>query len=79
MESVFPFSFCVVREGIFFVAPRKERVIQFLDFSSRTTRSVAELEKPLKAGLSMSPDGRYLLYAQIEESDSDLMLVENFR
>jgi hypothetical protein len=29
--------------------------------------------------MSVSPDSRYVLFDQIDESESDLMLVENFR
>jgi tRNA pseudouridine-54 N-methylase len=31
------------------------------------------------AGFSVSPDGRRLLYAQVDEDTSHIMLVENFR
>jgi hypothetical protein len=43
---------------------------------------VAEVEKPLQAwnsGLAVSPDGQWVLYPQIDQSGSDIMLVENFR
>jgi hypothetical protein len=30
-------------------------------------------------GLALSPDGRWLLYAQIDRYGADLMLAENFR
>ena len=30
-------------------------------------------------GIALSPDGRTLLYSQIDDAGSDLMLVENFR
>ena len=29
--------------------------------------------------LSVSPDGRWLLYTQADEDNADIMLVENFR
>jgi len=30
-------------------------------------------------GLNVSPDGRWLLYSQVDRNSGDLMLVENFR
>jgi hypothetical protein len=37
------------------------------------------LTKPVDLGLAVSPDGRYLLFAQSDFYGSDLMLVENFK
>jgi Tol biopolymer transport system component/DNA-binding winged helix-turn-helix (wHTH) protein len=52
--------------------------IQFVSFSTGESRSVVVSDRPfVYFSLSVSPDGRWLLYGQ-SESDSDLMLIENF-
>jgi hypothetical protein len=40
-----------------------------------------QLEKPLGGvrGLTVSPDGRWILYTQFDQRGSDIMLMENFR
>jgi hypothetical protein len=41
---------------------------------------VLTLPKPVPEGaLSLSPDRRWLLYAQLDQLDRDLILVEKFR
>jgi hypothetical protein len=51
-----------------------------MSFDTGQIREVMRLEKPplSGAGLSVSPDGRWLLY-QDDDQPSDIMLVENFR
>jgi len=52
--------------------------IQFVSFSTGQSRPVVVSDRPfVNLALSVSPDGRWLLYGQ-SESDSDLMLIENF-
>lgn len=77
----------VTDKGIYFLdrggtSSSKERwVVKVYSFEQQRTSEVAELTHPPHArgaGLTVSPDGRWILGAQIEIS-SDLMLVENFR
>jgi hypothetical protein len=35
--------------------------------------------RDLAEGMSVSPDGRYMLYSQLDESNSGIMLVNHFR
>jgi hypothetical protein len=56
--------------------------IFFYDFASQETTRVVQLDKPLgyfARSLALSPDGRWLLFSQVDMSGSDLMLLENFR
>lgn len=56
-------------------------VIELYSFATGRLARVAELAKgkDYDIGLSVSPDGKWILYTQLDRYDSDLMLVENFR
>jgi Tol biopolymer transport system component/DNA-binding winged helix-turn-helix (wHTH) protein len=80
LDSIFPLNFTVAGSGIYFVAPTADgSSIQFLSFQTGKVTSVAPVDGPLQVGLSVSPDGRFLLYPMGQLVGSDLMLVENFR
>lgn len=36
------------------------------------------LDRPIEAGIGLSPDGQDLYYGQIDHSGSDLMLINDF-
>ena len=82
LPSVVWRAFFLVNEGIYFIpepgADRKSS-IQFLSFATGKVKTVAPISGPPSEGLSVSPDGRSLLFSQFDEAGSDLMLVENFR
>jgi len=40
---------------------------------------VASIESTFVAGLSVSPDGRTILYGRSSWGTADLMMIENFR
>jgi hypothetical protein len=82
LESVDRHNFAILKEGIYFI-PRPDAAgrysIQFFNFPTKKIRSITTIEKPIESYLSVSPDGRWILYSQIDQAGSDLMLVENFR
>jgi hypothetical protein len=69
-------DFAAVPGGVYFASP--SRLVHF-DFSTGITKPILTIAKPRLTGLSVSPDERWLLYTQLDQSGMDLMLVENFR
>jgi hypothetical protein len=71
----------VTAEGIYFYN-RRTMAIEFFSFA---TQKVTEVFKPAKGppgappGLAVSPDCRSILWDQLDQSTSNIMLVENFR
>ena len=69
--------------GIYFYAyPNGKPEVDFLDLRTSGARRIYTPDKPPAAwagGLSVSPDGKWLVYSRIDENTSDLMLVENFQ
>jgi Tol biopolymer transport system component len=80
LESVWWLNFAVVPNGIFFRPGHADGAwsIRFFSFHTRATTVVAPIEGTADVGLSVSPDGRYILYSQSDQQSSELMLVENF-
>jgi eukaryotic-like serine/threonine-protein kinase len=82
---VSPWNWAAVGRGIYFLTPqaRTQYALEFFDFATRQTTQVATLERPsvmsFISALTVSPDERWVLYAQRDKIDFDLMLVENFR
>ncbi len=77
-------SWAVVEEGIYFIdrETKPHATIKFFSFASRRVTQITAIEKnPIPRGprLAVSPDGRWILYTQLDQSGSDIMLVENFQ
>ena len=79
-------NLAIVDKGIYFV-PVQDAIsgysIQFLDLRTNQIRRIASFERPLGSGdtggLAISPDGRWILYQQLDRQGAELTLVENFR
>jgi Tol biopolymer transport system component len=73
------FSWEVLETGICYLNLQADiPTVEFLDFASGEVRHVAEAEGASVWGFAVSPDGRWVIY-QRQESEADIMLVENFR
>jgi Tol biopolymer transport system component len=73
----------VTKEGIYFLdnTAKPFPAIKFFSFAGRKTSVLAQLKKTAFGGpgLSVSADRRLVLYSQIDDADSDIMVLENFR
>ena len=76
--ATFEHRWMIASDGIYFVSQSTPRTISFYDFSTQKTRDIFKTDRDLHDGISISPDGRYLLFSQLDESDSNIMLVSNF-
>jgi Tol biopolymer transport system component len=78
-------NWTVTSDGIYFFDPAipdaAPKPLKFLSFKTTRINVVGNLEMtaPYRAGMSVSPDGRRLLYCTLVNADSDLMLLDHFR
>jgi Tol biopolymer transport system component len=84
--NVDPGNWAAVARGIYFLTRQPSQTpytLEFFDFATRQVTQITTLEGTkgtfLISGLTVSPDERWVLYAQRDKLDYDLMLVENFR
>ena len=81
LPDVDPFRYAVGPDGVYFGSGPDERgvcVIRFLHVASGKLSTVLTYSGRPSAGMSVSPDGRWLLYSYDEQRNADLMIVENF-
>jgi Tol biopolymer transport system component len=74
------------RHGIYFVdAATNEELpadLRYFDLETKTSRSIGKTTgKPALGGtgITVSPDERWIAFAQVDRAGSDIILVENFR
>ncbi|MDQ2840190.1 MAG: protein kinase [Acidobacteriota bacterium] len=76
-------SWGVVKQGIYFMSRQDspDQTIRFFSFATRRVTSLVTLDKePIwdYPDVALSPDGRRLLFACLDQEVNDLMLIENF-
>jgi eukaryotic-like serine/threonine-protein kinase len=73
-------AFFPLKSGIYYIGQTSgPPELQFFDFGTGISKTVARNLGNLRVGLTAAPDGRTILYSRVHASSSDLMLVENFR
>jgi Tol biopolymer transport system component len=79
-------NWTVSSDGIYFfdlkVAPNEPKLVKFYSFRTGKTSLAGTVEptvSPDYSGISVSPDGRWLLYSHIASISSDLVLIDHFR
>ena len=70
-------AFAVLEKGIYYID--RETRLQFFDFATQKSAIMARGLGDVRLGLTVSGDGRTILYTRRNSSIDDLMLVENFR
>jgi hypothetical protein len=65
--------------GVYHVPAAARRNRALLGSSTGKDRVIGTLEGPLSPGLTVSVDGKTILFTKVVGSGSDLMLIENFR
>lgn len=81
VPRLYRYSYAPTNKGLYYtVGEVRDSVsaIEFLDFATGQVKTVAPIKTP-DLGLDVSPDGRYLVFAQRDAQGSDLYLVEKFR
>jgi Tol biopolymer transport system component len=86
LDSITGMNWTIASEGIYYLVSATEsgapNLVQFYSFKTGKTNRVGTVGGTLSAdysGISVSPDGRWLLYSYIADISSDLMMVEHFR
>ena len=81
LESLHDELYDVVEDGVYFVPPSKEDdfSLHFLRFATGAVEPIHDIERQPVGTLSVAPDGRSILFGQLEPFEADIMLVENFR
>jgi len=74
----------VLDKGIYFIEDSEGLAkIKFLDFATRRTEEITTVDlgprAPASEIFSVSPDAKWILYGRVDQVESDIMLVENFR
>jgi hypothetical protein len=75
------YNWALGKEGIYFIRDGDSRPasVNYFELATYKVVHIATLDKEPGWGLSLAPDGKSLLYVEPEFSESNIMVVKNFR
>jgi Tol biopolymer transport system component/DNA-binding winged helix-turn-helix (wHTH) protein len=84
LDQVHQGYWAVMEQGLYFLSTKASphTTIEFFSFATARRTQLAVVEKELfwsVPGFAVSPDGRWMLLSMNDQSESDIMLMENFR
>jgi dipeptidyl aminopeptidase/acylaminoacyl peptidase len=80
LDGVLWWNLWLLEKGAYYIdRSGTETRLQYLNFVTGKSTTVARNLGEVQAGLTASPDGRTIFFARMDSSADDLMLVENFR
>jgi serine/threonine protein kinase/Tol biopolymer transport system component len=80
--NVHPLNFWVTEGGVYFSnrLATPDPAIEFYDFTNKQTTKLLSIEKSKFYGMiTASPDGKWVLWPQVDQVQNEIMLVENFQ
>lgn len=82
LPSIFGGRWAVAESGVYFVLPDTSSApvpLLFFTFGTRRVSEIGRIRQAMGEGLSVSPDEHWIIWAQVDRSESDLVMLENFR
>jgi hypothetical protein len=79
---LYPNDWVLASKGIYFIDRKQLKAsIRFFAFATGKVQTVLNLNKEpaIWGGIALAPDERELIYAQVDDKISDIMLLENFK
>ena len=79
VDGIWRYSFAPSTRGVYYLVAQNKLSLRFLDFATGKSKELLAVDQAPDLGLSLSPDGRRLLFSKVDRQENDLMLVEGFR
>jgi Tol biopolymer transport system component/DNA-binding winged helix-turn-helix (wHTH) protein len=81
LPSILGGRWAVAETGVYFISPDTKSTpvpLFFFGFATRRVSEIGRIAQPVGEGLSISPDEHWIIWTQVDRSEADLVMLENF-